>query len=68
MNPKKITRKICKQLDKIMPEYREYDTIVVFYCRSSQNFGLYDSNQETVTEIVEMLNQVENHDQLKWSH
>lgn len=51
-----------------MPEYREYDTIVVFYCRSSQNFGLYDSNQETVTEIVEMLNQVENHDQLKWSH
>jgi hypothetical protein len=40
-------------LDEISPpDGAEFDTICVFYCRETNNFGVYDMTGEAVNKIV----------------
>jgi hypothetical protein len=44
-------------LDQIAPkEGAILDSVCVFYCRETNNFGIYNTSQDTITDIVEIFN------------
>ena len=56
-NRKIWTAAVKKLIEEIAPDIDEYyDSVCVFYCPETDNFGVYNTSQDVITDIVTMLN------------